>query len=251
MERTVELGPPLPAEQLARAADRSYTVLLQERGVAAIVDTPDGREALAAARDGWAAFLIDHAELALDRGAHTRLWAMHHAAIDEVQRDLRRDLRAANAPPTPELLERRRVLLALLIDAGRFFEALLARLHPAAAAAVGTCRHHAAAPVAGPPQAAAPSGGSSGNGALAALASSVCVACGDLRRYESALPGQEVEQRQRLVASSRRCYLSASYLTPADGRPHNCLGALLAQGGFEDSVRAARHYALAMGAGSE
>ena len=35
MERTVELGPPLPAEQLARAADRSYTVLLQERGVAA------------------------------------------------------------------------------------------------------------------------------------------------------------------------------------------------------------------------
>ena len=36
MERTVELGPPLPAEQLARAADRSYTVLLQEQ--------PSGRE---------------------------------------------------------------------------------------------------------------------------------------------------------------------------------------------------------------
>ena len=64
------------------------------------------------------------------------------------------------------------------------------------------------------------------------------------------MPSQPADRRWLLAKHSRRCYLAATRLTPADGRPHNCLGALLGLGGTPTTMSAAFHYALAIGAAS-
>ena len=241
----------------AKHADRAFATLLKESGATAVLTSQNGLAAQEAAREAWATLLVGDPVQAVGRDAHLRVWTLHHAPIDELQRALRREPRSS--VPTAAALELRRLLGVVLNDAQRYFEGVVSQLHPMAAAAAASggdraARNGAGSATSSATTATTANGSGLGSGpsapaavatATATLASNLCVALGDLRRYESALPGQPSDTRRRLVELSRRGYLAAARLACADGRPHNCLGVLSLAIGEEG--RAAYHYAISIG----
>ena len=78
------------------------------------------------------------------------------------------------------------------------------------------------------------------------LGAQLCVAGGDLRRYESGLPLCSDASRSSLLEGARKCYTAAARLVPDDGRSHNCLG-VLAQTDGDGPLGAAYGFVRAMG----
>ena len=90
----------------AKQLERAFGASLKERGAAALVPGSDLHLALAAARDGWATYLLSDPVAALARDAQLRLWSLQHAPIDELQRELRRQPRPASSQLLDLLLQR-------------------------------------------------------------------------------------------------------------------------------------------------
>ena len=155
------------------------------------------------------------------------VWKLHHAHIDALQVAIKAATRTDASPNDPGAIVAHGVASTALREAQHFFDALLRDIHPDAAA------HTASASAQSDSSAEAillPPSYGMGVEKVAPprrrLAAQLCVAGGDLRRYESALPLCGDAEKRAFLDGSRRHYVVASRLAPDDGRPHNCLGVL-------------------------